>query len=225
MLSKKTTRLLIRILEQITQDKALHARWLNTLSYLEYVGARKIIKAIPSNRISEAFLEHISEETRHSLFFKKLSQKLSGKNPGFQTFEILASDSVRSYFQKVDHKAAEFSGSQPCLNYLYTSFAVEKRALIVYSLYNKILLQKRFPFNLNGILKEEDRHLDFVQEALEREDPLWEKNSEDLRDFEHQQYFSLLLALEEELAPKPSPHIFMPALLKKTAAAADRKNI
>ena len=214
--SKKTIGLLARILEQITNDKALHARWLNTLSYLEYVGARKIIKAIPSGQISEAMLEHISEEARHSLFFKKLSQKLSGKKPGFHPFEIFASDSVRGYFQKTDHKAAEFSRSQTHLNYLYTSLAVERRALAVYSFYNKILSQKKFPFSLSALLREEERHLHFAEEAIRKEDPLYENSSEELMDFERQQYFCLLLAIEEELAR--CPPLFPPALLKKAPA-------
>ncbi len=201
MHSKKTAARLARILEQVTSDKGLHARWLNTLSYLEYVGARKIIKAIPSGRINRAFLEHISEEARHSLFFKRLSQKISGKDLGFHPFEILASAAVRGYFQKIDRKAEEFSRSAPHLNYLYTTIAVEKRALSVYSFYNKILSQKNIPFSLKGILNEEERHLSFVQEAIKKEDPLWESHLEDLMDFEHQQYFSLLLAIGEDLAP------------------------
>lgn len=33
------------LVERIVADPALHARWLNTFSYLEYVGIRKIVKS------------------------------------------------------------------------------------------------------------------------------------------------------------------------------------
>ena len=33
------------LISQIVADPALHARWLNTFSYLEYVGFRKIVKS------------------------------------------------------------------------------------------------------------------------------------------------------------------------------------
>jgi len=33
------------LISQIVADPALHARWLNTFSYLEYVGFRKILKS------------------------------------------------------------------------------------------------------------------------------------------------------------------------------------
>ncbi len=33
------------LVDRIVADPALHARWLNTFSYLEYVGFRKIVKS------------------------------------------------------------------------------------------------------------------------------------------------------------------------------------
>ena len=83
MFTKKTTLLLLKILEKVTSEKALHSRWLNTLSYLEYIGTRKILKSLPAHIFGKVFLEHVNEEARHSLFFKNLAQKRGSKESKF----------------------------------------------------------------------------------------------------------------------------------------------
>ena len=204
MLSKKTTLLLLKILEKITSDQNLHSRWLNTLSYLEYIGARKMLKALPAHILDETFLEHINEETRHSLFFKKLAQKQNSKKKiGFTEQEAIAPQSASDYFQKIDHYLGKFSFSNPILNYLYTTYIVEQRALVVYSLYDEILKRKSFSFSIQSVLNEEKNHLAFVFKEIQKWDPLWENHLEEARHFEHKKYFSLLIAFERDLFDIP----------------------
>src|ERR1700730_12813184 len=62
----------------IVPDPALHARWLNTFSYLEYVGFRKIVKSQLAEVLAAAILGHACEEGRHALGLKKLAIKLGG---------------------------------------------------------------------------------------------------------------------------------------------------
>ena len=57
------------ILELIVSDRFIHAKWLNALSHLEYIGTRKIIKSQLSENIDYETLKHIHEESRHALFF------------------------------------------------------------------------------------------------------------------------------------------------------------
>ena len=201
MNSKKLTLLLMRILEKITSDKKRHAFWLNTLSYLEYIGTRKIIKALPAEKLNETLLDHISEEARHSLFFKRQAKKLFGKSLFFHSHEMIVSEAAEDYFQSIDHKAKEFSRSNPVLNYLYTTYIVESRAILSYSIYNEILKRKNFGFSLNSILKEEEKHLEFVYQAIKKLDLFYEETLETLKEFEHRQYFSLLFELEKEMFP------------------------
>ena len=40
----------------VVADTALHARWLNTFSYLEYVGFRKIVKSQRAEVLTAAIL-------------------------------------------------------------------------------------------------------------------------------------------------------------------------
>lgn len=203
MQTKKTTLLLLKILEKIVSEKALHSRWLNTLSYLEYIGARKILKSLPSHILNKSFLEHIHEETRHSLFFKALAEKIAKKSLSFKDSELLASQAGNDYFQQVDHYTVKFSFSNPLISYLYTTYTVERRALLLYSLYNEILKKKKFPFSLQSVLNDEAEHLEFVFEKIQKADPLWEKNIEEIALFEHQKYFSFLIALEKDVFDLP----------------------
>ena len=195
--TKKTTLLLLRILEKVISDRNLHSRWLNTLSYLEYIGTRKILKSLPAHILSKAFLDHIYEEARHSLFFKNLAQKVAQKNLSFKEHELLAPQAGNDYFQRVDHYSVKFSFSNPVISYLYTTYTLEQRALSFYSLYDEMLEKKGFSFSLQSVLNDEKTHLDFVFKKIQKIDPLWESNLEEISHFEHQKYFSFLISLEK----------------------------
>ena len=197
MLTKKTTLLLLKILEKITTNTTLHSRWLNTLSYLEYIGTRKILKSLPAHIFNKTFLEHVNEEARHSLFFKNLAQKVAQKKLSFKEYELLAPQIGSDYFQQIDRYTLKFSFTNPVINYLYTTYTVEERAIVVYSLYNEILKRKNFPFSLESVLNDEKKHLNYVFKKIQKMDPLWEKNLEDINHFEHQKYFAVLIALEK----------------------------
>ena len=199
---------MLKILETVTNNKKLHARFLNTLSYLEYIGSRKMLKSLPAEILNKSFLDHINEEVRHSLFLKNLAEKLEKASLGFKKQELIAGDSASHYFQEVDHYSLRFSfsNSNPILNYLYTTYAIEQRALIFYSLYNDILKKKSFPFSMQSILNDEAEHLDHVLKKIQKIDPFWEVHQEEISQFEHQKYFSLLISLEKEVS-EPSPLI------------------
>ena len=187
-------------METITNCNSLHAKFLNTLSYLEYIGARKMLKSLPAPILNKIFLEHINEEIRHSLFLKSLAEKLTEASYGFKEQELIAGAEGGHYFQEVDHYSSKFSFSNPILSYLYTTYAVEQRALLFYSLYNDILKKKNFPFSLQSILNDEAEHLDYVLKEIQKIDPFWEAQLEEICQFEHQKYFSFLISLEREVS-------------------------
>ena len=224
MFTKKTTLLLLKILEKITADKKIHSLWLNTLSYLEYIGARKILKSLPASILNKTFLQHIQEESRHSLFFKKLAENMAQKTLSFKKNELLASKSASNYFQQIDHYTLNFNPSHPVISYLYTTYVVEQRAMVVYSLYHEMLKRKGFSLSLQSVLNDEKDHLEYVFGKIKKTDPLWEKHLEDINHFEHQKYFSFLIALETEVLDKPYIHPFSPLQNKISSAAVAHQN-
>ena len=208
---KKETALKVQLktfLEQVVESSVWHSRWLNTLAFMEYIGCRKIIKSQHSADLNLMLLQHISEEARHAFHFKKLAYKVS-PTPDFQESHMLKGAEAEDYFQSIDHKVeADLNPStlpvmgpkkhsQKRLNYLYTTWLIEERALMVYNIYNQILKlgdcsTRTFPFNLDFILREEDGHLKTTINFIREQDPDFRARSHRLWDFEQKQ-FALLL--------------------------------
>jgi len=69
---------------KITSDAFTHAQFLNTLSYMENVGAKKISKFEPKTEVSLIVLKHAAEEHRHAYYLKKQISKLWPT--GFETY-------------------------------------------------------------------------------------------------------------------------------------------
>ena len=221
MQTKKTTLLLLKILEKVISDNWLHARFLNTLSYLEYIGSRKMMKSLPRQVLDKSFLSHINEEIRHSLLLKSFAQKLAKKNLAYKKKEMVAGSSANQYFQEVDHYSLKFAFSNPLLNYLYTTYVVEQRAVVFYSLYNEILQKKYFSFSLRAILKDEKQHLKDVEQHIKTLDSFWESHIDEITEFEHQRYFSLLIALEKACFYPD----FLPSAFPRPSSVTQTKNL
>lgn len=75
-MKKKVTSLL----NKIVQNNGLYAKWLNTLSYLENCGARKIAICEHATLVKEEMLKHASEEFRHSHYLKKQIKRISSSH-------------------------------------------------------------------------------------------------------------------------------------------------
>ncbi len=199
-------------LQNIVQNKSLHTRWLNTLAFMEHIGSRKIIKSQNSMTLDHFILQHISEEARHAFYFKNLAYKLSPSDcPNFEESYMIKGSSSEDYFQNIDHKAEEELADSPdkkLLNYLYTTWMVEERAIVLYELYNQILKNNKIPFNLNFILREEDHHLKMVIQIIQQKDPDFKERAIRLFKYERVAFTSLvnewltILAREEQFCGK-----------------------
>ncbi len=168
---------IINFLNTLAHEPLHHAKWLNTLSLLEYIGARKIIKSQEAHSLDLMMMEHIAEETRHAYFFKKLSEKtLPGACPNYSEDALLAGKSSKDYFQSLDHMVThELQVTNTRLNYLYVTWLIEERAIFVYTLYLQIIrpfkLYKERTFKLQGILNEENSHLETMRFLIYELDP------------------------------------------------------
>ena len=199
-------------LNKIVQDKPWHTRWLNTLAFMEHIGSRKIIKSQNSTYLNITVLQHISEEARHAFYFKNLAYKLSPDD--CLTFEenyLINGEASELYFQSIDHKAEEnlsHSPSKNLLNYLYTTWMIEERAIMLYTIYNQVLKQYSFSFNLNFILREEDHHLKTVTDSIQKIDLDYEKRSPLLFKYEETFFIKLIKEWETKVSlpshPDPS---------------------
>jgi len=196
------------LVAKIVAEPALHARWLNTFSYLEYVGFRKIVKSQQAEVLTAAILGHACEEGRHALGLKKLAIKLGGA--AFDSYArevLLCGEEANDYFQDLDQFCDEaFADRSPeervNLAYGYVTWLVERRALDVYGIYKKALGDSEIARKLGGLLAEETKHLADVETLLQAADPDFAAKSKEFETVETALYQAFLGALSKELARK-----------------------
>ena len=177
------------LLDRIIAVPAVHARLLNTLSRMEYVGVRKLLKSRRSEALDLDGLQHMLDETIHAMRLKKAALALAGSGTGgdglgsaavatYAPAHTLGGDAGEDYLQGVD-AAAEATLSDLSeaarveVNYLLTSAAIEVRAQAFYPLYESRLRAAGISVSVAAIMKDEDRHLGEMAHGLSTLLPEW----------------------------------------------------
>ncbi len=190
-------------LQKIIQEPKQHSRWLNTISFLEHIGSRKILATQSGIETGEMILRHASEEARHAHFFKRMSERISpGSCPDYQTGNLHCGFSAFLYFQRLDGmvlKNLNVSGiqgkKQSFLSYLYVTHLIEERADFLYKEYDQVLKENQIPVSLKAVLKEEEFHLAEMQATLITEDPEYETRYALFQEKEKKNYLKFEKAL------------------------------
>lgn len=193
------------LIGQIVADPALHARWLNTFSFLEYVGFRKIVKSQRAEALTAGILGHACEEGRHALGLKKLAMKLGGA--AFDSYApdvLLCGEEAEAYFQDLDQFCDEAFADRSAeervrLAYGYVTWLIERRALSVYGVYRNALGDSEIARKLGGLLAEETKHLTDIEAFLQAFDPQFARRSKELEAVETALYEGFLTSLTRAL--------------------------
>ena len=148
-------------IHKIVKSATSFAKFLNTLSLLEYIGARKILKSQHQADINEQMIAHAIEELRHATVLKRSAQKF---HPGhcltYHPDELLCGTEAVHYFQSLDHAVQNLLVNQHSKQaYLYTTYLIETRAIAFYTLFQDTLIELDMPSLFRGILIEENNHL------------------------------------------------------------------
>ena len=173
-------------IQELICKPELHAKFLNTLSLLEFIGARKIMKSQMENQITPSVLAHATEEIRHAQVLKKLALKVGGAAVTTYSEESLMCGALaREYIHGIDYKAQEVLGEKDSWrNYLLTTLIVEERAQELYPFYDGQLAQIGLAGPLQAIVREEVGHLEDVIEKLRVVGQVSPSMVEDVRDSE-----------------------------------------
>jgi hypothetical protein len=198
--------MLRQLIPILVTDTRLHARWLNTFSYLEYIGFRKIVKSQDAESLTLETLKHALEEGRHATRLKRMALKIGG--PEFNSYQdsvLICREEAEAYFQSLDRICDSRLGSlkpksRARMTYLYVTWLVEVRALSVYRAYQEFSGDKVV---LKGLLAEEELHLASVVQELENTDPGFTRNAARLRQMEEGLYQDFITALTRELREAP----------------------
>jgi hypothetical protein len=195
------------LLDRIIAHPALHARLLNTLARLEYVGVRKMLKSRRAEHLDLAGLEHMLDETVHALRLKKAAVAVASAAGGaaavatFAGADTLAGDEGERYLQGVDHACEAVLADipedrRPEVNYLLSSAAIEVRAQSFYPVYDARLRAQGSPVSVASILRDEDRHLAEMTAGLEAALPDWRRRLEAVLDREEGLFDRFVAAME-----------------------------
>jgi hypothetical protein len=197
---------LASLVARVVADPQLHARWVNTFSFLEYVGFRKIVKSQQAETLSAEILAHALEEGRHAMSLKKLAIKIGGKAfDSYRADVLLCGEEAEGYFQTLDQACDAALQDQneeqrSALVYLYVTWLVEIRALDVYSVYGKAVAPFGGAQGLDGLLAEEAQHLSRVESELQKRDLDFAMRSRAFSAIEAELYETVLSAFEAETA-------------------------
>lgn len=178
------------ILTKIVQRNELHKKWLNTLSFLENAGARKISACEEPELVNITQLKHAAEEHRHAYYLKKQIQKLDGQAPRhYGHSELLAPVHTRQYLHKLDIQCARYLKKQFGFEgrklkysaYLYVTYLIEVRADGLYPAYQDVLTEQQSKVTVKSIIVEEEGHLREMISMLEILHPDWQTHASHLQ--------------------------------------------
>lgn len=192
------------ILNKILPSKLLHAKWLNTLSFMENAGARKISACESENSVDIIQLKHAAEEHRHAYYLKKQLFKLDIK--GFRYYDrndLLAPVQTRQYLNKLDVFCCRYlqqhyalsSGALKYAAYLFVTYLIEVRADYIYPVYQEVLTQHQSKVMVRSIIVEEEGHLEEMMTQLNEFDKNWQLHTDELLRIENilfEEWFSAI---------------------------------
>lgn len=170
-------------LESALPDPFFHGRWLNTLSYLENCGARLIARCEHPTLVPREVLKHAAEEFRHAYYFKSLIRTLVPEElVDYGPERIIGGWASYHYMNRLNLRLSRWlkgkgwvGGKLREVAYLLVTYAVEVRAMAIYRPYQEILKRGAYSISIVGVLREEEHHLEEIEEAislLNEPDPL-----------------------------------------------------
>ncbi|RZK50312.1 MAG: hypothetical protein EOO87_19365 [Pedobacter sp.] len=197
------------VLEKIVDDNLLHSKWLNTLSYMENAGAKKISASEHKEEVTLLILKHAAEEHRHAYYLKKQLAKLDETVcKTYTNAELLAPNHTKYYLNTLDVQVCRYLKDQFKLSgydlkftaYLFVTYAIEVRADELYPIYQEILSAKESRVTVKSIILEEEGHLEEMLNQLREFSPDWEKHAQEIIKIEQQMFNDWMIGLEKEIA-------------------------
>jgi hypothetical protein len=167
--------LLQEILDVLISSDALHAKWVNTISYLENCGARKIAACEHPTLVKEEMLKHASEEFRHAHYLKSQIERISDTPiSDYSLPNLIGGIATLRYLEALDVQTCRYlsktigmdSRTLRAVAYLLVTYAIEVRAEEFYPIYDSALRDHGSKIAVKSILLEEKEHLAEMREGL-----------------------------------------------------------
>lgn len=196
------------ILPAIVQNDEVHCKWLNTLSFMENCGARKISASEHPTDTNYIVLKHAAEEHRHAFYLKTLLRKINlDACPTYSRNSLLAPVYSYHYLHALDTEVSRMVKEQlgkegyelKFLAYLFVTYAIEVRADDLYDVYQKELEKQNAPISVISIILEEEGHLEEMIQQLEEFSSDWKTFADQACAIEEKLYQNWITAVGKEV--------------------------
>lgn len=188
-----------QLLLKVVSNDDIHARFLNTLSLQENIGARKISANELPETSTYMVLKHAAEEHRHAFYLKKQIGKLNAAAcPTYEPDYLLAPYSSKYYLNKLDMATSRYLMDHMRLKgaalkfgaYLLVTYAIEVRADEIYPIYQKVLDDAKSKVSVRSIIVEEQGHLEEMTVQLKNFSPEWQFHTTNIISIEKDLYIN-----------------------------------
>jgi hypothetical protein len=196
------------LLDTIISQPSIHAKWLNTLSFMENAGARKISASEDKQNVNMIILKHAAEEHRHAYYLKKQLAKVGDNHcPTYHNQFLIAPAHSKYYLAILDVMVCKYLKKQLGLAgsalkftaYLLVTYAIEVRADELYPIYQQALDKAESKVTVKSIILEEEGHLEEMIGQLKQFSPDWETHAAIALNFENVLFDDWLAALGKEV--------------------------
>ncbi|MEF9497432.1 hypothetical protein [Chlamydia sp. 04-14] len=163
------------VLKNIVASDDLHSKWINTLSFLENCGAKKISASEHPTQVKREVLKHAAEEFRHAFYLKTQISRIS--NEPFLDYslgQMLGTYGIKYYLHLLDLRTCRVLKNQYHLSgqalkttaYVLVTSAIEMRASELYPIYHNVLKDAGSKITIKSIILEEQEHLAEMESEL-----------------------------------------------------------
>lgn len=194
------------LFKNIVSNNDMHAKFLNTLSLLENIGARKISASEDLRSVTLMMLKHAAEEHRHAFYLKKQIQKLPVDGCfAYEAVDLLAPRTSLQYLNKLDLYTSKYLKSELGLAgnklrfaaYLLVTYAIEMRADQLYPLYQEVLQAASSKVTVKSIIFEEQGHLEEMILQLKDFSMNWQDHAHRVQEIEEELFYQWINHLSE----------------------------
>ncbi|MBY0245416.1 MAG: hypothetical protein K2Q03_08200 [Sphingobacteriaceae bacterium] len=196
------------VLTKIVSDNLMHAKWLNTLSYMENAGAKKISASEHKESVTLLILKHAAEEHRHAYYLKKQIAKIDDSMcKTYSNDELLAPNHTKFYLNALDVEVCRYLKKHFNLSgyelkfaaYLFVTYAIEVRADELYPIYQSALDEAKSKVNVKSIILEEEGHLAEMLHQLHHFSTDWEQHAKNVIEIEQNMFQNWIESLAKDI--------------------------
>src|SRR5690554_623866 len=195
-----------QLLSRIIGNDIHHAKFLNTLSFMENSGARKISASEHPETVSLMILKHAAEEHRHAYYLKKQLDRIApGICSTYARESLIAPAESRSYLNMLDVLTSRYLKQEMGISgtnlrfaaYLFVTYAIELRADELYPLYQRELSYIQHKVTVKSIILEEAGHLEEMIVQLADFSTDWKSHADVIIDIEHRLFKKWIAAIQK----------------------------